>query len=623
MKAVSISSSLIVAAIIVFSSDPETAQATERDANTPNIEGALLSPVGAFGDTTQYVVSISDEMLCGVSQGRLKTFTKDNADNVISSYWIPHRTMHTFEYYQGYIYLPQGYKGVWIFDVRRPEKIRLAGVINIPVASYAEIEINEDRLFLVDTLINSLIVLSIENPEEPREIYQYPLPEGVGIGAKVSIVDDRIYILCHAGLVIFNAQDPSNPELLWKISIESQISLGALVVKEPYVYVYAGHEIRIFGISRFGAMEQQAVIDSTFCSHAVLRGNHFIGFGMNGVYIYDLSLPLSPELVRQYFNHMPGDFLIGESQDYVINENGKVEPLTGLPYFSGNPSRFGFRADNIIIREIFAYILGSGRLWIFDISLPWAPQHIADVSVSQGGRQSVLINGDYLYTPSQMVDISQVAEPLPIMRLSNGFGTGVAIKDDYLLIANQQSLEIWEIQIPSEATLIKNISFEQILNKIFVHKGIIYLGFLEGRLSSCVLEDDLSLTTLDEIELTATEMGFIMDFCPEKNFLYVALNEDGIASVDIEDPHNMQVYARFNTSQFSEQVKVSDAFAYVADGSGGTLVIDMLQKGFEKKLASYPSTDWTRAIAISGRYVYTCESDNGIAIYVSNLLNVK
>lgn len=158
---------------------------------------------------------------------------------------------------------------------------------------------------------------------------------------------------------------------------------------------------------------------------------------------------------------------------------------------------------------------------------------------------------------------------------------------------------------------------------ISVHNGIIYLGFYEGKLRSCILESDLTLTTLDEIELATTERGLILDFCLENDSLYVALNADGIASVDIADPNNMQVYARFNTSQYSEQIKVFNSYAYVADGSGGILVIDMLTKGFEKEIASYPTTDWARAIAISGSYVYTCESDNGIAIFLSNLLNAK
>ncbi len=630
MKKVTVSCSLIFAIIIVFSSDcrtatagPVTESAAERDANAPVLEGALLSPVGAFGDTTQYVISISDDILCGVSQGRLKTFAKDNVGAAISSYWVQYRIPHIFEYYKGYVYLVQGNDGIWIFDVRTPEKIRLAGILDIAVASYARIEIKEDKLFLVDSLTNSLVILSLGNPEEPRELSQYPLPEGMRMGVKVSIVDDRIYILCLNGLVILDAQDLRTLELLGKIEIESQISLGALVVKGSHAYVYAGHEIRVFDILIPDAIEQLTVTEATWCPHAVLRDNYFIGFGGNGVFIYDLSSPLSPERVREYHNKIPGDFLIGKSQDYIIDDNGKAELSSGMPYFSGVPSRFGFRADNIVIREEYAYVLGSDRLWILDISRPWSPEYVADISIFSGGRDTVIVDGDYLYTPRQIIDISQVSEPSITKTFGSGFNTGVAIRDNYLLIAKQEGLEIFDVQIPSEAALIKSISFEGQLNKVFVHNGIIYLGFLEGKLRSCKLESDLTLTTLNEIELAATDRGFIMDFCLENDLLYVALSDDGIASVDIEDPYNMQIYARFNTSQYSEQIDVFNAFAYVADGSGGILVIDMLEKGFEKKIASYESTDWTRAIAISGSYIYACESDNGIAIFVSNLLNAK
>lgn len=622
--------SLIFTAVIGFSLGHRTTtmgeavgSAIEKYADKLISEGAILAPVNAFGDTTQYVVAISDDLLCGVSQGRLKIFAKDNVNNVISSYWTSYRKPHIFEYYKGYIYLVQGSNGVWIFDVRNLHEINLIKKLNIPVAFYAEIEVKEDKLFLVNTRTNSLIVLSLANPEEPQEITQYPLPEDIGQGCKVSIVDDRIYILCHRNLAILDAQDLNALELLGKTDIQSKISLGAFIVYDSYAYVYAGHEIRVFDISIPEAVEQKTVIKATWCSHAVLRDNHFIGFGDNGVYIYDLSDPLKPECVRKHYNNMPGYFLIGKSKDYIINNDGEVESLTGLPYFPDSQLRpkFAFDAENIIIRDKFAYVFGIGELRILDISQPSNPKQTASLPVSTGGRQTVLIDGDYLYTPHQIIDISKPTKPSRIKRLSGG--TGVAIKDNHLFIAKEKTLEIWDVQTPSKATMIKSIAFEQKLNKIFAHKDILYLGFYKGKLLSCKLEDDLTLTKLDEIELGKTEMGIIMDFCIEDDFLYVALNADGITSVDIQNPHNLKTYARFNTSQFSEQTEVVDAFAYVADGSGGILIIDMLEKGFEKKIASYPTTDWTRAIAVSGYYVYACDSDNGIAIFVSNLPTQK
>lgn len=584
-------------------------------------ERALLEPINAFGDPIQYVVAISDDLLCGVSQGRLKIFSKDNVNKVVCSHWLSYRLPRLFEYYKGHIYLVQGNKGIWIFDVRNPPQIPLVKKLETPVANFAELEVKEDKLFLVNTRTNSLIVLSLANPEEPQEITQYPLPEGIGQGCKVSIVDDRIYILCSKGLAILDGLDLESPQLLGSIEIKTEGRLRGLVVKAPYAYMYAGDELRVFDISIPEAIEQKSAVKANWCYHAALRNNYFMGFGGNGVFIYDLSDPLKPKLVKKHYNNIPGDLLVGKSQDYIVDDNGKANPLTGLPNFSGAQSRFAFEADDIVVQDKLAYAFGQGQLRILDISQGWAPKQIASVRVTCSSRATILVDGNYLYTPHQIIDISEPTKPTIIKRLKGG--SGVAIENKQLFIAKEKALEIWDVNDPSKAMMIKSISSDDRLNKVFVHKGIVYLGFYRGKLRSCRLEDDLTLTKLDQVELAKSSMGIIMDFCEEDDFLYVALNGDGIASVDIQDPQNLKAHARFNTSQFSEQIEVVDAYAYVADGSGGTVIIDMVEKGYEKKIASYPTTDWTRAIAVLGNYVYSCDSDNGLAIFVSNLPKSK
>jgi hypothetical protein len=164
--------------------------------------------------------------------------------------------------------------------------------------------------------------------------------------------------------------------------------------------------------------------------------------------------------------------------------------------------------------------------------------------------------------------------------------------------------------------MITDISIDERLNHLSVHKGILYLGFYYGKVRSCKLGNDFSLTMLDEIELSHSTMGILLDFYREDNLLYATLNAEGIASIDISNPNDMQIYSRFDTSQFSEKLIVTNTFAYVADGSGGTLIIDMT-RGFERQIASYQTTDWTHALAISRNYVYSCQSDNGILVLYS------
>jgi len=617
--------SLIFASVLIFSLVYRTVpaliitrSAAQEQTNKVLSEEAFLSPVNAFGDTTQYVVAISDDLLCGVSQSRLKIFSKDNVENVISSYWTPYRLPRVFEYYKGYIYLVQANRRIGIFDVRDPRQITFVTKLDIPMHSYAQIELKDNKLFMVDNNQKaSLIIYSLANPEAPQQITRYSLPEHLPCGSKVSVSGGTIYVLCSNGLGVLEATDLKSPQLLGSVEIKSKTSLGAFIVKGTYAYVFVADEIRIFDISRPEAIEEKTAVKATWCPHAVLRGNYFMGFGGNGVFIYDLSDPLKPKRIRKYYNDIPGFFLIGKEQDYLVDDTGEAKPVTGLPHFRQVQSRFGFRADNIVVRDKFAYAFASGQLWILDISTPWAPKQISGLRISTGGRDTVLLEDRYLYTPRQIIDISDPAKPTIVKSLKGG--SGVTLENKHLFIANRSNLDILDINDPAEATMVKSISFDEQINKVFVHKGILYLGFYRGKLRSCRLEDDLTLRKLDEIELAKGTHGIIMDFCQEDDFLYAALNEDGICSVDIQDPNNLELHARFNTSQFSEQIEVVDAYAYVADGSGGTFIIDMGEKGYEKIIASYPTTDWTRAIAVSDNYVYSCDGDSGIMIFRSNL----
>jgi hypothetical protein len=495
--------------------------------------------------------------------------------------------------------------------------------VDISLSGYAGIELKDDMLFLMENRQEGdLIVLSVENPADPFEIARHPLAEDMRVGKKVRVIGDRIYVHGLDNLAIFDFQNANAITFLGKIKIESPSSLGALVVKGPYAYVFVSGQIRIFDVSNPQEIEQTASVKATWCPYAVLREGHIFGFGRNGIFVFDLAEPLQPQLVRKHYNRMPGHVLIGQDQNFVVHDDGHVEFLIGLPYFPDNfQSRFGFTADNVVVSENYAYTLGEGRLYVIDISRPWSPKTIASVGARSVSRCTIAVKGDYLYTPREIIDISEPANPVKVKNLKGG--TGLAVAGAILFVAKDKELQIWDVNRPANADIMKTITFDERLNRVFVHKGLLYLGFHKGKLRSGSFEEDLSLTTLSEIELTKARDGFIMDFHEEDDLLYIALNDGGVVSVDIQDPQKLTIHARFNTSQFSEQVRPVDAFAYVADGSGGVLVIDMARKGFEKKIAAAASTDWTRSIAIAGNYVFSCESENGVAVLVSNLSKYK
>jgi hypothetical protein len=109
-----------------------------------------------------------------------------------------------------------------------------------------------------------------------------------------------------------------------------------------------------------------------------------------------------------------------------------------------------------------------------------------------------------------------------------------------------------------------------------------------------------------------------MGMCVENDFLYAALHNDGVASVDIKNPSNLKQYAHFDTKDAID-IEAINAYVYVARGRNGTIIVDLAEEGKGREIASYPPAHWTRAIAVSGNYVYSGDEEYGITVFVSNL----
>ncbi|HUT29505.1 MAG TPA: hypothetical protein VMX13_06925 [Sedimentisphaerales bacterium] len=586
-------------------------------------EGALLKPIAAYGDTVHYVQDIRGGYMCGITNGRLMTFRRNNIRDVVGSYWLPSRSSRVFAYYQKHVYLLRNNGGITILDVTDPENIRLVGEIEIRLGVYANFELVEDKLFVVDCRDNSLVVFSLAAPASPAEISRTPLGETNASNPKssVTVTDERIYLLADRKLFVLDKQTKA---ILGKLDVLSEIGPGGLAVSEPYVYVFGSRELLTIDASNPEMLEEKSRIKTEWCSRAEMRDGHIMGYGSNGVFAFDLADPANPTASEKVTNDISAGILIGKSQDYVVDSDGSISPLQDLNELSKGGQPQGFRARNIIVRDKFAYLAGGGKLRILDISRPWAPRQVSKTSLHS--EEQVTINGNHLFTSGGIIDLSNPEQPREVKRL-NQIGE-VAVSNGLLFSARGNSLEIMDVKEVLDVNtpnprVLKRIGFSEKLEKVLAHKGVVYLGFDTGKLRSCKVEGNLNLTTLDEMQLAEGSGCILRDMCQEDDLIYVALYEMGIVSVDVEDASDLLIYARFNTPKFAERVVVSDAFAYVADGQGGTIIVDMARQGYEKIVASYPTTDWTRGIGVSGNYVFSCEGDNGIAVFISSLSELK
>ena len=579
-------------------------------------EGTVLCPVGAYSDPVYYVVEIDENHLCGINRLRLKIFSKDDIEKVTASYWLPPMSRCIFEYYKGHVYLPYRPNGILVFDVRDPHHIRLVAQLDVSCRGY--IAVLDDKLFAFNASLDALVIFSVENPQEPRQLGRWLIDEDLREGRRVKVSGSRAFVVCKAGLAVLDVTDVHSPVLLGKVANPARSSWGyrAFVVNGTLAYISdGGDNIYIYDVSDPAAITQVGVVPKRLRYSAFMKYGHIYSVG-DGRDIFDITNPLKPEHVREGGR---SNVLIGKTHDYNINSEGKAVPIVGLPTFYREETRFNIYATRITATDKYGYVCGNTLLRILDLSKPWQIRHVSKLNMSSGVYHGI-VEGDYLYSTRVIVDISNPAAPEQVKaRLSNGYG--IAIREDILLSANRSSLDIWDVANPAEATLITSIPVEMDLRKVETHNDIIYLGFDKGVVRSCRLGEDMTLVDLDEINLAKTERVKLWDMAVEDDRLYLALERNGVSCVDISDPENLSEYSYYSDYRSARFLDVANGYVFVSDDHAGMLVIDMANKDTAKLIASYPGA-LNYDISVSGNFIYWC-THSGIAVFASDLPTVS
>lgn len=581
-----------------------------------------LYKVAAVGEAMEHVVPLGKGLLCGVSPHGLKVFRQNNVRDVVSQLWDPSRSLRTLACVAGHVYVTRGNEGIDVFDVTQPETIRHLTRLEVNLGAYASIELVGDKLIAPETHDGSLRVFSLADPARPREIARFkPEPRAAGFSPprQPKLVDGRLYVLGGRGLSVIDARDMQRMRLLGDLPIQSRMALGGLVVRPPHAYVFANHGIRVFDVATPEAIRHVATPKGhvVHCSQAALRGRHFVAYGDSGVYQYSLDNPLEPRQTISYANCLPAFFMPGREHDYLVDDSGKAEALSHdltLPHREAGA--------RLIPRKVLAkggrlYVLGP-TLRILDVTNPKRPKFLGSARCSIGAIPSLVLRGDILFTNSAIFD---VADPLKI-KLVSQFRGGYCLalhRDHTLFVTGEKRLTTWDVRDVASPKELTTQEFEEEIKSALVHGDVLYLGLKTGVLASYRIQADRSLVPLDRLKLGRSEHGWVADLDADSRFLYAALYVDGVVSLDLRTPEKLKVRSHFDTPGGAVALKGIGGFAYVAD-SGATIIVDLVDKGLGRLVASRPTANRASAIDITGSHVYVGEWEAGLSVLASDLL---
>ncbi|MHC4647414.1 MAG: hypothetical protein ACYTBJ_18135 [Planctomycetota bacterium] len=595
--------------------------ALQEEAEKLIAEGAVLEPINSVGESVHYVVDIGNGLFCGVTTERLKIFQKDNIENTICSYWLGGRYPRDMEYYRGYIYLVQPNEGLWIFDISSRWEFRLAAKLDIPLGAYADIEISGERLLYVDCHTCDLVVASLEEPPQPVEISRCALG-GDAVSryrCSMQIVDEHAYILGPKMLTVVDLGDIDRPVLQGGVHIEKAKGRGSVAVVWPYAYVHDNEDekLLVYDVSNPAAMTLQTSVKTRgWHGRAVVRNVHVVTFG-EGVHVHDITEPLKPVLARSHYNTIPGDFLISRTLDYEVTSKAKAVPLEGMPYFSRGQNRFSFTPLNIVVIDDFAYVFCPDTLLVFDVSLPAGPRYVGKLRQCYSEQAKVWVKDNYIFTPSEIIDISNAAKPRKVGS-EMGRGAGTVVIGSKLVTAGGNSVNVRDVSKPAHAKFLKQIKIDKNITTLTAYDGIIYLGLEGALLRPCLLGDDLSLTTLGEIELGPADANtpMIRDMTAENGLLYACDPSIGIVVADIREPGDVQIVSRCDTVR-PTRMQVADGVVYAVCGYRSVAIADMRRESNDKTIVTKP-TNHASSVAACGNYVLVGRRENGITVFVSH-----
>ncbi len=297
--------------------------------------------------------------------------------------------------YNDYIFVNDEFQGIHVIDNTNPISPQAIAYIKLP--GNVDISIKNNYLFadnftdlVVLDITNVNNILFVDRLKDVFSIYDYNIPEGTQVvnwngfdfDSQVivgwNVTQERREIVDHDVDILFEGGgDLANSD------VGTGGSLARFQIVEDYLYTVGSYEMTIFNIANL----TQPVLSNTQYSGWNIEtlfqadGYLYLG-GTQGMYIYSLEDPSSPEYISEFVHWegcdpvvVDGDYayltlrggnLCGQEESIleVIDISDKNYPTSVATYILDNPYGLGIKDDLLFVCD------GTSGLKVFDRTNP-------------------------------------------------------------------------------------------------------------------------------------------------------------------------------------------------------------------------------------------------------------
>lgn len=389
---------------------------------------------------------------------------------------------------------------------------------------------------------------------------------------------------------IINVADPNAPYVVAARRLYSSDRVWALSISGKYVYAGASDGIHIFDVSLANnpVFLKRCNTSGSVFAIDLQGGNAFVAtsIGPQGIALDSCTGKTLYETSSCSDIAASGDYIysVGSIGFAALNIADHM-----APYLAGHHELFLYPSDLGIVGN-HAYTLSSGGasiyfrasdLAIFDISDPSNPARINEYSdwryfeaqriIMSQNLQFIVGRSNATGTPPTCLFISDNTDPLHAVRLWSECSTrpirDLVVRGNYLYLV-RDTFDILNIEKPSSPTIIGTV--DRSYSRIDVLGHYAYLVTEEGRLDIL----DVSKPTLPQI-LGNCEYGassYPRTVSATSQYAFIA-DSGMVHAVNVADPLSPFPIAELATSGSIADMEVHDNSLYLADGSGGLVIV--------------------------------------------------
>ena len=272
------------------------------------------------------------------------------------------------------------------------------------------------------------------------------------------------------------------------------------------------------------------------------------------------------------------------------------------------------------------FMIESSNTLVFAQSNPkGAFEFVSRIDASKDDALEMVLDGKTLFVANKtsglsIVDISDIYNPKVISRTpSVGQNYGIAKKGNFIFMAdNLAGLIVYDVTNVKKPINVAELAVKGEAWDVKIKDNYAYVA---AGLAGLVVVD----ITDPKAPKAVTTLRYDKDwdyarkvFITSGGLLFLADRKSGIHAINIDNPAAPRELRRFQT-QFAVGIEVADNYAYVADGPGGLIVVDVSNPEKMHQVAEFKLPGHTNNVAKIGPYVYVSIDDAGIrAIDVSN-----